>query len=134
MPRFGVPVRKDGTNMAKGRFFSRRTLRSATGTAQRAVPTLIVCERHNPSKPVRLSVVPWFEFQICRRSASCPGSRRVLRGEPFTARSHFQQQSNEGTKRNSGFITLFLCCSTRCIASRGSSRYKLKPLKTPGSS
>src|SRR5277367_4103311 len=48
MPRCGVPVRQDGTNVATGCFFSRLTLRPATGTAQRAFPTLIVCERHNP--------------------------------------------------------------------------------------
>jgi DNA-binding NarL/FixJ family response regulator len=48
-PRCGIPVRQDGTNVIKAPFFRRLTLRSATGTAQRAVPTLIVCEVHNPN-------------------------------------------------------------------------------------
>jgi len=48
-PRCGVPVRQDGTNVVKAPFFRRLTLRSATGTAQRAIPALIACERHNPT-------------------------------------------------------------------------------------
>jgi hypothetical protein len=58
MPRCGVPVRQDGTNVVNAPFFRRLTcrdgrehggrLRPATGTAQRAIPTLMVCERHNP--------------------------------------------------------------------------------------
>jgi hypothetical protein len=40
--------RPDGANVVKAPFFRRLTLRSAPGTAQRAIPTLIVCERHNP--------------------------------------------------------------------------------------
>jgi len=40
----GVPVRQDGTNVVKAPFFRRLTLRSATGTAQRAIPTLMVVE------------------------------------------------------------------------------------------
>jgi hypothetical protein len=34
--------------MVKAPFFRRLTLLSATGTAQRAVPTLIICKVHNP--------------------------------------------------------------------------------------
>jgi hypothetical protein len=49
MPRCGIPVRQDGTNVVNAPFFRRLTLRSATGTAQRAIPTLMVCERHNPN-------------------------------------------------------------------------------------
>jgi hypothetical protein len=48
-PRCGIPVRQDGTNVVNAPFFRRLTLRSATGTAQRAIPTLMVCERHNPN-------------------------------------------------------------------------------------
>ena len=61
MPRGGVPARsgaEGGTNVVRLTFlvvrFRRLTLRSATGTAQRAVPTnfsTIVCERHNPAFP-----------------------------------------------------------------------------------
>jgi len=43
-PRCGVPVRQDGTSVKKRPLFRRLTLRSATGTAQRAGPTLKVCE------------------------------------------------------------------------------------------
>jgi hypothetical protein len=43
--------RPEGRNeRAKAPLFRRLTLRSATGTAQRAVPTSIVCERHIPEK------------------------------------------------------------------------------------
>jgi hypothetical protein len=35
MPRGGGPVRPDGTNMVKGRFFRRLTLRSAADLSQR---------------------------------------------------------------------------------------------------
>jgi hypothetical protein len=48
-PRCGVPVRQDGTNVVKAPFF--RSPDAALGdgdSAGRAVPTLIVCERHNP--------------------------------------------------------------------------------------
>jgi hypothetical protein len=38
MLRCGVPVRQGGKNVVTSPFFRRLTLRSATGTAQRAVP------------------------------------------------------------------------------------------------
>jgi hypothetical protein len=38
MPRCGVPVRQDGMNVINRMLFRRLTLRSADGTAQRAVP------------------------------------------------------------------------------------------------
>ena len=59
MARCAVPARSEaqgGTNVVRLTFlmvrFRRLTLRSATGTAQRAVPTrssVIVRERHNPA-------------------------------------------------------------------------------------
>jgi hypothetical protein len=42
MPRCGVPVRQDGTNVVNRPLFRRLTLRSATRTAQRAVPTFFL--------------------------------------------------------------------------------------------
>ena len=63
MPRGGVPARsgaEGGTNFVKRMLlvirFRRLTLRSATGTAQRAVPTNFstsVCERHNPELNIK---------------------------------------------------------------------------------
>jgi len=55
MPRCGVPVRQDGTNVVNQAFLRRPAiagLRPATRTAQRAVPALIVCERHHQLVPM----------------------------------------------------------------------------------
>jgi hypothetical protein len=47
-PRCGVPRPAGRNEHCKIFVFRRLTLRSATRTAQRAVPALIVCELHNP--------------------------------------------------------------------------------------
>jgi hypothetical protein len=56
MPRCCVPARQDGTNVVKSPFFRRLTLRSAAGTAQRAVPTFMFVNSIIPSNSINNGV------------------------------------------------------------------------------
>ena len=76
-PRCGVPARnkvEGGTDVVKrmgfDKVFRRLTLRSATETAQRAVPTLMVGQRHKPSNLTFFTSKIWPTDSRDRRSYS----------------------------------------------------------------